>query len=130
MAAINRARLPENLRATRSKPLIREYPNHKSYPSRQTVSSWRKQETKGTEIPWSKTNKYQETIMKIVVIGGTGLMDRTWSTNFGEHGHEAVAAAPDTGVNTVTGEGLAEVLKGASVVVDVSNSPSYACGRS
>jgi hypothetical protein len=42
-----------------------------------------------------------------------------------EHGHEAVAAAPNTGVNTITGEGLAEVLKGASVVVDVSNSPSW-----
>jgi len=62
--------------------------------------------------------------MKIVVIGGTGLIGSKLVNNLREHGHEAVAAAPNTGVNTVTGEGLAEVLKGASVVVDVSNSPS------
>src|SRR6516164_11637355 len=70
---------------------------------------------------WSRT---KETIMKIVVIGGTGLIGSKLVNNLREHGHEAVAAAPNTGVNTVTGEGLAEVLKGASVVVDVSNSPS------
>ncbi len=63
--------------------------------------------------------------MKIVVIGGTGLIGSNLVNKLREHGHEAVAAAPDTGVNTVTGEGLAEVLKGASVVVDVSNSPSW-----
>ena len=63
--------------------------------------------------------------MKIVVIGGTGLIGSKLVNNLREHGHEAVAAAPNTGVNTVTGEGLAEVLKGASVVVDVSNSPSW-----
>jgi uncharacterized protein YbjT (DUF2867 family) len=63
--------------------------------------------------------------MKIAVIGGTGLIGSKLVNKLREHGHEAVAAAPNTGVNTLTGEGLAEVLKGASVVVDVSNSPSW-----
>lgn len=63
--------------------------------------------------------------MKIVVIGGTGLIGTKLVNKLREHGHEAVAAAPNTGVNTITGEGLTEVLKGASVVVDVSNSPSW-----
>ncbi|MEQ4717623.1 SDR family oxidoreductase [Nonomuraea sp. B19D2] len=63
--------------------------------------------------------------MKIVVIGGTGLIGSKLVAKLGEHGHEAVAAAPNTGVNTITGEGLAEVLAGAQVVVDVSNSPSW-----
>jgi len=63
--------------------------------------------------------------MKIVVIGGTGLIGSKLVTKLREHGHEAVAAAPNTGVNTLTGEGLAEVLKGALVVVDVSNAPSW-----
>ena len=63
--------------------------------------------------------------MKIVAIGGTGLIGSKLVNKLREHGHEAVAAAPNTGVNTLTGEGLAEVLKGASVVVDVSNSPSW-----
>jgi uncharacterized protein YbjT (DUF2867 family) len=63
--------------------------------------------------------------MKIVVIGGTGLIGSKLVTKLGEHGHEAVAASPDTGVNTLTGEGLAEALAGASVVIDVSNSPSW-----
>src|SRR5438034_7849928 len=64
-------------------------------------------------------------IMKIVVIGGTGLIGSKLVNKLREHGHEAVAAAPNTGVNTLTGEGLAEVLKGAAVVVDVSNAPSW-----
>ncbi|MER5436706.1 SDR family oxidoreductase [Streptomyces sp. NPDC002588] len=63
--------------------------------------------------------------MKVVVIGGTGLIGSKVVGKLSEHGHEAVAAAPNTGVNTLTGEGLAEVLEGASVVVDVSNSPSF-----
>ena len=63
--------------------------------------------------------------MKIVVIGGTGLIGSKLVTKLREHGHEAVAASPNTGVNTITGEGLAAVLKGASVVIDVSNSPSW-----
>jgi len=63
--------------------------------------------------------------MKIVVIGGTGLIGSKLVNKLREHGHEAVPAAPNTGVNTLTGEGLTEVLKGASVVVDVSNSPNW-----
>src|SRR5262245_48586758 len=63
--------------------------------------------------------------MKIVVIGGTGLIGSKVVTCLSEKGHEAVAASPDSGVNTLTGEGLAEVLEGASVAVDVSNSPSF-----
>ena len=63
--------------------------------------------------------------MKIVVIGGTGLIGSKLVNKLREHGHEAVPAAPNTGVNTLTGEGLAEVLKDTSVVVDVSNSPSW-----
>jgi uncharacterized protein YbjT (DUF2867 family) len=65
------------------------------------------------------------TTMKIVVIGGSGLIGSKLVTKLREHGHEAAAASPNSGVNTLTGEGLAEVLKGASVVVDVSNSPSW-----
>jgi uncharacterized protein YbjT (DUF2867 family) len=63
--------------------------------------------------------------MKIVVIGGTGLIGSKLVTKLGEQGHEMVAASPDTGVNTLTGEGLADALVGASVVIDVSNSPSF-----
>jgi len=63
--------------------------------------------------------------MKIVVIGGTGLIGSKLVAKLVEHGHEAVAASPGTGVDTLTGEGLAEALAGAEVVVDVSNSPSF-----
>jgi uncharacterized protein YbjT (DUF2867 family) len=63
--------------------------------------------------------------MKVVVIGGSGLIGSKLVTKLREQGHEAVAASPKSGVNTLTGEGLAEALKGASVVVDVSNSPSW-----
>ena len=63
--------------------------------------------------------------MKIVIIGGTGLIGSKVVQKLREHGHEAVPASPDTGVNTLTGEGLAEALKGADVVIDVSNSPSF-----
>jgi uncharacterized protein YbjT (DUF2867 family) len=63
--------------------------------------------------------------MKIVVIGGSGLIGSKLVTKLEEHGHEAIAASPNTGVDTLTGEGLAEAVAGASVVVDVSNSPSF-----
>ena len=63
--------------------------------------------------------------MKIVVIGGTGLIGSKVVTKLNEQGHEAVAASPSRGVNTITGEGLAGAMQGASVVVDVSNSPSF-----
>src|SRR4030088_2735607 len=63
--------------------------------------------------------------MKIVVIGGTGLLGAKLVNKLREHGHEAMAAARNRGVNTLTGEGLAEVMKGSPVVVDVSNSPAW-----
>src|SRR5262245_54720914 len=63
--------------------------------------------------------------MKLVIIGGTGLIGSKLVTQLREQGHEAMPASPDTGVNTITGEGLAQALQGASVVVDVSNSPSF-----
>jgi uncharacterized protein YbjT (DUF2867 family) len=64
-------------------------------------------------------------IMKVVVIGGTGLIGSKVVSNVTRLGHEASAASPQTGVNTITGEGLAEAVAGAQVVVDVSNSPSF-----
>src|SRR5215203_5413850 len=63
--------------------------------------------------------------MKIVVIGGSGLIGSKLVRKLLEHGHQAVPASPSSGVNTLTGEGLAEVLDSADVVVDVSNSPSF-----
>ncbi|OUL27016.1 LysR family transcriptional regulator [Nostoc sp. T09] len=63
--------------------------------------------------------------MKIVVIGGSGLIGKKLVTKLQERGHEAIAASPSSGVNAVTGEGLAEALVGAQVVVDVTNSPSF-----
>src|SRR4029450_1803218 len=63
--------------------------------------------------------------MKIVVIGGSGLIGKKVVTNLRQHGHEVVAASPSSGVNTVTGEGLAQALAGAQVVVDVANAPSW-----
>ncbi|MDA7417412.1 SDR family oxidoreductase [Xenophilus arseniciresistens] len=63
--------------------------------------------------------------MKIVVIGGTGLIGSKLVRLLEQQGHEALAASPNTGVNTLTGEGLAAALAGAQVVVDVANSPSF-----
>lgn len=63
--------------------------------------------------------------MKIVVIGGTGLIGSKTVQKLKQSGHDAFAAAPNTGVNTITGEGLADAMKGAEVVIDVSNSPSF-----
>src|SRR5213079_2536092 len=63
--------------------------------------------------------------MKIVVIGGSGLIGKKVVTNLRQLGHEVVAASPSSGVNTVTGEGLAQALAGAQVVVDVANAPSW-----
>ena len=63
--------------------------------------------------------------MRIVIIGGTGLIGSKLVTQLRERGNEAVAVAPSTGVNTITGEGVAAALKGAATVVDVTNSPSW-----
>ena len=63
--------------------------------------------------------------MKIVIIGGSGLIGTKLVKDLRQRDHEVVAASPSTGVNTLTGEGLAEALAGASVVVDVANSPSF-----
>jgi uncharacterized protein YbjT (DUF2867 family) len=63
--------------------------------------------------------------LKIVVIGGTGLIGSKVVARLTEHGHEAVPASPRLGINSITGEGLADALDGASVVVDVSNSPNF-----
>jgi uncharacterized protein YbjT (DUF2867 family) len=63
--------------------------------------------------------------MKIVIIGGTGLIGSKLVEKLGEAGHEPLAASPDTGVNTITGEGLAEALEGADIVVDVANAPNW-----
>lgn len=65
------------------------------------------------------------TMKKIVVIGGTGLIGSKVVADLTAQGHQAVAASPNSGVNTLTGEGLADVLVGADVVIDVSNSPSF-----
>lgn len=64
--------------------------------------------------------------MKIVIIGGTGLIGSKTADRLRKQGHDVVAAAPNTGVNTITGEGLAEALAGAAVVIDLANSPSFA----
>src|ERR1700750_2318010 len=63
--------------------------------------------------------------MKIVVIGGTGLIGSKVVAKLKQKGHEVIAAAPNTGVNTITGEGLKEALTGAQVVIDLANSPSF-----
>jgi len=69
--------------------------------------------------------EFKEASMKIVVIGGSGLIGSRVVTKLREHKHEAIDASPKSGVNSVTGQGLAEALKGALVVVDVSNAPSW-----
>ena len=63
--------------------------------------------------------------MKIVVIGGSGLIGSKTVNRLRERGHEVIAASPASGVNTITSEGLAEVLAGAQIVIDVANSPSF-----
>jgi uncharacterized protein YbjT (DUF2867 family) len=76
-------------------------------------------------VEHKKEHKNERAIMKIVVIGGSGLIGSKLVNKLRESGHEALAASPSSGVNTVTGEGLSEALKGGSVVVDVSNAPSW-----
>src|SRR6201984_3594121 len=78
-----------------------------------------------TEDTHGGRGKIEVAIMKIVVIGGSGLIGSKLAPKLCEQGHEAIAASPKSGVNSITGEGLAEALKGAAVVVDVTNSPSW-----
>jgi uncharacterized protein YbjT (DUF2867 family) len=73
--------------------------------------------------PWSFTD--ERCVMKLVVMGGSGLIGKKLVTRLQERGHEAVAASPSAGVNAVTGAGLADVLVDAEVVVDVTNAPSF-----
>lgn len=70
-------------------------------------------------------NQLENTDMKIVVIGGSGLIGKKLVSKLRRNGHEVVSASPNSGVNTLTGVGLAEALSGAQIVVDVSNSPSF-----
>jgi uncharacterized protein YbjT (DUF2867 family) len=73
----------------------------------------------------NETSNINQKIMKIVIIGGSGLIGTKLAKNLRKQGHEVVAASPSLGVNTITGEGLANALAGAQVVVDVANSPSF-----
>jgi uncharacterized protein YbjT (DUF2867 family) len=75
------------------------------------------------EEHWAASVADHPNAEKIIVIGGTGLIGSKLVKKLREYGHEAIAAAPGTGINTVTGEGLDQALKGASIVVDVSNAP-------
>src|SRR5438874_11058159 len=73
----------------------------------------------------NQTSETKSKTMKIVVIGGTGLVGAKLVNNLRQQGHEVIAASPSRGINSVTGEGLAAALVGAKVVVDVSNAPSW-----
>lgn len=73
----------------------------------------------------SSNKRASDETLKIVVIGGSGLIGTKLVNNLRQQGHEVVAASPSSGVNTLTGEGLAEALASAQVVVDVANSPSF-----
>jgi hypothetical protein len=75
-------------------------------------------------LPLSR-NRHERLVMKIVVIGRTGLIGSKVVEKLKQKGHEAIAAAPNTGVNTITGKGLKEALADAQVVVDLANSPSF-----
>jgi uncharacterized protein YbjT (DUF2867 family) len=79
----------------------------------------------GRDEPPELDDRTGRSDMKIVVIGGSGLIGTRLVKTLGEHGHEVLAASPAFGVNTVTGEGLSEALANAQVVVDVANSPSF-----
>src|SRR5580692_3874042 len=70
-------------------------------------------------------NETGDSNMKIVVIGGSGLIGKKVVKNLRQQSHEVLAASPSSGVNTVTGEGLAQALAGAGVVVDVANAPAW-----
>jgi uncharacterized protein YbjT (DUF2867 family) len=89
------------------------------------LSTTRKQNPFGSPLTENRQRKHMNNKMKIVVIGGSGLIGAKLVNNLQQHGQEVVAASPSSGVNTITGEGLAKALTGAQVVVDVSNAPSW-----
>src|SRR5947199_4810648 len=77
------------------------------------------------DFPFGHRGRNERAAMKIVVMGGSGLIGKKVVRKLRQHGHEMVAASPSSGVNTVTGEGLKQALAGAQVVVDVANAPSW-----
>jgi uncharacterized protein YbjT (DUF2867 family) len=77
------------------------------------------------QIIFARDEHLEGKVMRIVIVGGTGLVGARLVKHLQRQGHDAIAASPRTGVNSVTGEGLAEVLKDASVIVDVTNPPSF-----
>src|SRR5690349_6830927 len=92
------------------------------FPQRGTASSARNVLGNRAEACGLQTRRFG---MKIVVIGGTGLIGSKTVAILRQRGHEVVAASPDTGVNTITGEGLKEAMAGTQVVIDLANSPSF-----
>src|SRR5262249_7334674 len=96
---------------------------------RQTLTPWFCFQSRSTRTRRTQLNDQVVTIMnkhmKIVVIGGSGLIGKKLVNNLRRHGQEVVAGSPSSGVNTITGEGLAKALTGAQVLVDVSNAPSW-----
>jgi uncharacterized protein YbjT (DUF2867 family) len=86
------------------------------------LSRWRWRRSISSPDPGRQTRRCN---MKIVVIGGSGLIGKKVVVNLRQHGHEVLPASPSSGVNTVTGEGLPQALAGAQVVVDVANAPSW-----
>jgi len=93
------------------------------------IGIWRLHEkayrAQSVSVMKNQTTETKGKLMKIVVIGGTGLIGTKVVNNLREQGHEVVAASPSRGINSITGEGLAAALTGAQVVVDVSNAPSW-----
>ena len=89
------------------------------------AANWNQTFAETVQPLFSSTKTHMKTNIKIVVIGGSGLIGTKLVNNLRQQGHEVVAASPSSGVNAVTGEGLAEALNGAQVVVDVANAPSW-----
>jgi uncharacterized protein YbjT (DUF2867 family) len=79
----------------------------------------------GSPVKWQTQSQLKNQIMKIVVIGGSGLIGTKVVNQLRKKGHEVIAASPATGINTITGEGLAEAMKDTDTVIDLANSPSF-----
>ena len=89
------------------------------------AANWNQTFAETVQPLFSSTKTHMKTNIKIVVIGGSGLIGTKLVNNLRQRGHDALAASPSSGVNTITGKGLADALKDAQVVVDVSNAPSW-----